>query len=86
MKGQRLQAQNKTASLEDIQDTGQLLQKLAQVSSFKCQVTGLMQLHNYLAYVRETKSAQKLLIYDISNPSSLKVQDEDIVKPINETD
>ena len=55
------------------------MQRLQQVSSFKCEMTGMIQLHNYLAYVRETKSAQKILILDISKTSSLTVADEQVI-------
>ena len=85
-KSKQLKSLNTATSLEDIQDTNELLKKLSQVSSFKCEVTGLMHLHNFLAYVRETKSAQKLLIYDISSPSALKVREEDLVKVLPDTE
>ena len=66
-------------AIQEIQQTGQLMQRLQQVSSFKCEMTGMIQLHNYLAYVRETKSAQKILILDISKTSSLTVADEQVI-------
>ena len=67
-------------SVESITANDQLLQRMRQVSSFKCQVVTAMTLHNHLVYVRECMKAQEILIFNIGHTSQLEVAENQIAQ------
>jgi hypothetical protein len=36
-----------------------------QIAAFKCEITGLLTLHNYICLAREKKDAHNLLIFEV---------------------
>jgi len=48
---------------------------MKQIGAYKCQVVGLMHLHNYISYVREKKDVHSLLVLDISSTPADPVKD-----------
>ena len=52
-------------AVETIRANDQLLERMRQVSAFKCQVVSPLHLHNHLVYAREAMKAQEILIFNI---------------------
>jgi len=65
--------------VESIKANDKLLQRMRQVSAFKCKVVSAMTLHNHLVYVREAMKAQEVLIFNIGHTSQFEIPDDQIV-------
>ena len=52
--------------VEEIDDTAGLLDRIGRVGSFPCKLVTLMSLHNYYSWAREKRSAENLLVFDIT--------------------
>jgi len=49
---------------------------MRQVSTFRCEATSALTLHNHLVYVREAMKAQEILIFNIGYTSQLEVPED----------
>ena len=65
-------------AVESIRLNDKLLERMRQVSAFKCLVVSPMTLHNHLVYAREAMKAQEVLIFNINSTSELEVADKDL--------
>jgi hypothetical protein len=45
-----------------------------QIAAFKCEITGLMTLHNYICFAREKKDVTNLLIFEVISSQSVASQ------------
>ena len=61
--------------VEEIKANDQLLERMRQISAFKCQVVSPMRLHNHLVNAHELKKAQDVLIFNIGHTSLLKLSE-----------
>lgn len=66
-------------AVKEIRANDQLVARMRQVSAFKCEVVGLMTLHNHLVHAREAMKAQEVLIFDISQTSELQVDTKEVI-------
>jgi len=46
-----------------------MYQYVKQIATFKCNITGLMTLHNYICFARERKDVHNLLIFEVIPPA-----------------
>lgn len=52
-------------ALSEIKKTGELYERVKQIAAFKCEITGLLTLHNYICLAREKKDVHNLLIFEV---------------------
>ena len=58
--------------ISEIKITSELYDRIRKVGSFKCQITSLLTLHNYICLAWENKDVHSLLVFDDSINNILK--------------
>jgi hypothetical protein len=76
-------------TLSEIRKTSELYERVKQIASFKCEITGLLTLHNYICLAREKKDVHNLLIFEVIVPPIGNSQfnpDNSVKSVVNPTD